>query len=58
VQTLLGHESRKTSDIYTHFHSVSNKNIKSPLDSIDEILRLVPESPEEPVDKEDIDAIE
>lgn len=58
VQTLLGHESSKTTEIYTHILSISNKNIESPLDSIDEILNLVPESPEPPVDKEDIDAIE
>ena len=58
VQTLLGHESSKTTEIYTHILSISNKNIESPLDSIDEILNLVPESPEPPVDKDDIDPIE
>lgn len=57
VQTLLGHESSKTTEIYTHILSISNKNIESPLDSIDEILNLVPENPDTPVDKEDIDAI-
>ncbi|MFC4873515.1 tyrosine-type recombinase/integrase [Negadavirga shengliensis] len=57
VQTLLGHESSKTTEIYTHVLSISNKNIESPLDSIDEILNLVPEPPDTPVDKEDIDAI-
>ena len=58
VQTLLGHESSKTTEIYTHILSISNKNIESPLDSIDEILNLVTESPEPPVDKENIDAID
>jgi integrase/recombinase XerD len=57
VQTLLGHESSKTTEIYTHILSISNKNIESPLDSLDEILNLVPETPDTPVDKEDIDAI-
>jgi len=56
----LGHESSKTTEIYTHILSISNKNIESPLDDIDEILNLVPETPENqetPVDNEDIDAI-
>lgn len=60
VQALLGHESSKTTEIYTHILSISNKNIESPLDDIDEILNLVPETPENqetPVDNEDIDAI-
>ena len=57
VQALLGHESSKTTEIYTHILSISNKNIESPLDDIDEILNLVPETPETPVDNEDIDAI-
>lgn len=41
VQALLGHESSKTTEIYTHVLSISNRNIQSPLDGIDEILNLV-----------------
>ncbi len=58
VQALLGHESSKTTEIYTHVLSISNKNIQSPLDGIDEILNLVSTTPPTPVDKGDIDAIE
>ncbi|MAL13746.1 MAG: recombinase XerD, partial [Algoriphagus sp.] len=45
VQALLGHESSKTTEIYTHVLSISNKNIQSPLDGIDEILNLVTADP-------------
>jgi site-specific recombinase XerD len=58
VQALLGHESSKTTEIYTHVLSISNKNIQSPLDGIDEILNLVSTTPPTPVDNADIDAIE
>ena len=34
VQELLGHSSSKTTEIYTHVSSISNKTIKSPLDKI------------------------
>ncbi|GAA0877317.1 hypothetical protein GCM10009119_02850 [Algoriphagus jejuensis] len=57
VQALLGHESSKTTEIYTHVLSISNKNIQSALDGIDEILNLVTSEPRMPVDKCDIDAI-
>ncbi|MBN3583767.1 tyrosine-type recombinase/integrase [Algoriphagus aestuarii] len=57
VQALLGHESSKTTEIYTHVLSISNKNIQSPLDGIDEILNLVAADPRRPVDNGDIDAI-
>ena len=57
VQALLGHESSKTTEIYTHVLSISNKNIQSPLDGIDEILNLVTGKPRRPVDNGDIDAI-
>ncbi|MEB2774686.1 tyrosine-type recombinase/integrase [Algoriphagus sp. D3-2-R+10] len=57
VQALLGHESSKTTEIYTHVLSISNKNIQSPLDGIDEILNLVTGEPRRPVDNGDIDAI-
>ena len=57
VQALLGHESSKTTEIYTHLLSISNKNIQSPLDGIDEILNLVTAEPGHPVDNRDIDAI-
>lgn len=40
VQALLGHESSKTTEIYTHILSISNKNVQSPLDSLDEIINL------------------
>ncbi|WP_339750825.1 tyrosine-type recombinase/integrase [Algoriphagus aquimarinus] len=57
LQALLGHESSKTTEIYTHVLSISNKNIQSPLDGIDEILNLVTVAPRNPVDNRDIDAI-
>ncbi|MBN7802432.1 tyrosine-type recombinase/integrase [Algoriphagus aestuariicola] len=57
VQALLGHESSKTTEIYTHVLSISNKTIQSPLDGIDEIINLVTSEPRRPVDKDDIDAI-
>ncbi|WP_268036807.1 tyrosine-type recombinase/integrase [Algoriphagus sp. PAP.12] len=58
VQTLLGHQSSKTTEIYTHVLSISNKNIKSPLDGMTEILNLVTATPNTLVDKSDINAIE
>jgi len=57
VQALLGHESSKTTEIYTHVLSISNRNIQSPLDGIDEILNLVTSARRGPVDNGDIDAI-
>lgn len=57
VQVLLGHESSKTTEVYTHVLSISNKNIQSPLDGIDEILNLVSTTSERPVDNADINAI-
>ncbi len=32
IQALLGHESSKTTEVYTHIMNVTNKNIKNPLD--------------------------
>ena len=32
IQTLLGHSSSKTTEIYTHVLAVNNKTVKSPLD--------------------------
>lgn len=57
VQVLLGHESSKTTEVYTHVLSISNKNIQSPLDGIDEILNLVSATSESPVDNANINAI-
>lgn len=57
VQVLLGHESSKTTEVYTHVLSISNKNIQSPLDGIDEILNLVSGTSESPVDNANINAI-
>ena len=34
IQTLLGHESSKTTEIYTHGAIHSIKHLKSPLDSL------------------------
>jgi site-specific recombinase XerD len=34
IQTLLGHESSKTTEVYTHVLNTLNKNIKNPLDII------------------------
>ncbi|MBB6326664.1 hypothetical protein FHS59_002292 [Algoriphagus iocasae] len=47
----------KATEIYPHVLSISNKNIKSPLDGIDEILNLVSGTPTTPVDNANIDAI-
>ncbi|WP_373395790.1 site-specific integrase [Algoriphagus halophilus] len=58
VQALLGHESSKTTEVYTHVLSISNKNIQSPLDGIDEILNLVSKTPNTPVDNANIYAID
>ncbi len=56
-QALLGHESSKTTEIHTHVLSISNKNIKSPLDGIDEILNLVSTTPAPPEDNANINAL-
>jgi len=34
IQVLLGHESSKTTEIYTHVINATNKNIQNPLDNI------------------------
>jgi len=34
IQVLLGHESTKTTEVYTHVTNMANKMIKNPLDSI------------------------
>jgi len=34
IQVLLGHESSKTTEIYTHVIEINNKTVKSPLDSL------------------------
>ena len=34
IQLLLGHESSKTTEIYTHIMNVTDKKIKNPLDII------------------------
>lgn len=34
VQSLLGHESSKTTELYTHVMDINNKEIKSPLDNL------------------------
>ena len=31
IQTLLGHSSSKTTEIYTHLLTINNKNVASPL---------------------------
>ncbi|WP_297338525.1 site-specific integrase [Algoriphagus sp.] len=51
VQALLGHESSKTTEIYTHILSISNKNVQSPLDSLDEIINLASGLGKNPSDK-------
>ncbi|MFM2039164.1 MAG: hypothetical protein RL432_2103, partial [Bacteroidota bacterium] len=35
IQELLGHESTKTTEIYTHITRKGMSNIKSPLDDLD-----------------------
>jgi site-specific recombinase XerD len=35
IQNLLGHESSKTTEVYTHVTSKALSGIKSPLDSLD-----------------------
>ena len=35
IQTLLGHESSKTTEIYTHITSKGMEKVKSPLDRLD-----------------------
>lgn len=35
IQTLLGHESSKTTEIYTHITTKGFEQIKSPLDGLD-----------------------
>jgi integrase/recombinase XerD len=34
IQELLGHNSIKTTEIYTHINNNAKKNIKSPLDNL------------------------
>jgi integrase/recombinase XerD len=41
IQTLLGHSSSKTTEIYTHVLTINNKNIVSPLDHIQYMLTFV-----------------
>jgi integrase/recombinase XerD len=41
IQTLLGHASTKTTEIYTHVLAINNKNIVSPLDHIQNMLTFV-----------------
>jgi integrase/recombinase XerD len=41
IQTLLGHSSTKTTEIYTHVLAINNKNIVSPLDLIQNMLTFV-----------------
>ena len=40
IQVLLGHESSKTTEIYTHVTGLNNKKIKNPLDIILENFKL------------------
>jgi integrase/recombinase XerD len=35
IQSMLGHESSKTTEIYTHITTRGLENIKSPLDQLD-----------------------
>lgn len=37
IQSMLGHSSSKTTEIYTHVLSINNKNIKSPLDFLENL---------------------
>lgn len=41
IQTLLGHSSSKTTEIYTHLLNVDNNTVKSPLDVIMERSKLL-----------------
>ena len=38
VQSLLGHESSKTTEIYTHVMAINNKEIVSPLDKLSNLV--------------------
>ncbi len=40
IQSLLGHSSSKTTEIYTHIISINNKTVMSPLDKIIENAKL------------------
>jgi integrase/recombinase XerD len=37
IQSMLGHSSSKTTEIYTHILSINNKSVKSPLDFLDNL---------------------
>jgi integrase len=40
IQVLLGHNRSTTTEIYSHILAISNKNVRSPLESLTEILNL------------------